>query len=107
MKKVYIAGPYTKGDIALNVRHAILKADLLADAGFVPFIPHLSHFWHMLCPRDYNFWLKIDKEWLKCCDAVLRLIGESPGADEEVELAKSLNIPVFNNVTELMKHFKE
>ena len=40
--KVYIAGPYTKGDVALNVRKAYEAANQLADLGFAPFVPHAT-----------------------------------------------------------------
>ena len=54
--KIYIAGPYTKGDVAQNVRNAIHAGNLAAHFGHTPFIPHLTHFWHMLCPNEYEFW---------------------------------------------------
>ena len=25
-----------------------------------PFVPHGTHFWHMLFPRPYEFWLDLD-----------------------------------------------
>lgn len=102
MKKIYIAGPYSKGDVAINVREAIDAADQLLDLGFVPFIPHLSHFWHLLSPKQYEKWLEYDNHWVPVCDALLRLPGESSGADKEVELAKSFNIPVYHSIQELL-----
>ncbi len=106
MKKIYIAGPYTKGDVAINVRKAFEMANELADLGFAPFVPHSTHFWHMLFPRPYEFWLKLDNEFLPCCDALIRISGESNGADKEVELAKDYNIPVFHSKQELINYFK-
>jgi hypothetical protein len=94
MKKIYVAGPYTKGDVAVNVRNAIDMAHRLANLGYWPFVPHLSHFWHMLRPRPYEFWCELDNVFLPHCDALLRLPGESKGADAEVKLAESLGIPV-------------
>lgn len=104
--RVYIAGPYTKGDVALNVRNAFEAANQLADLGFAPFVPHATHFWHMLFPRPYESWLEIDREFIPCCAAVLRLSGESGGADKEVALAQRLNIPVFTSISELDAHFR-
>jgi len=40
-------------------------------------------------------------EWITVCDCVLRLEGESPGADAEVVLAKKKGIPVFYSIDEL------
>jgi hypothetical protein len=37
----------------------------------------------------------MDKEWVLVCDAVLRLSGESKGADIECTLARKHGIPVF------------
>jgi hypothetical protein len=99
--RVYIAGPYTKGDVAVNVRNAILAADAVHALGMQPFIPHMTHFWHMLCPKPYEEWLAIDMVWLKCCNVVLRLPGESSGADKEVRAAEKLGIPVFHSIEEL------
>ena len=105
--KIYVAGPYTKGDVAINVRTAFEMANKLADLGFAPFVPHSTHFWHMMFPRPYEFWLDLDNEFLPCCQAVLRLPGESSGADKEVLLAQTKNIPVFYDINALVEHFKE
>lgn len=103
--KIYIAGPYTKGDTAKNVRRAIYAADYVtATLGHVAFCPHLTHFWHFVIPHDdINFWYKYDLEWLRCCDAILRLDGESHGADREVELAIELGLPVYKSVFDIPK----
>jgi len=102
VKFVYVASPYTKGDIAVNVRTNIEAANRLADAGYVPFAPLLSHFWHMLFPRPYEFWCRQDLAWLERCDALVRLPGESSGADAEVEYAQKLGIPVYYDLNELL-----
>ena len=105
--RIYIAGPYTQGDVAVNVRSAYEAASRLADLGFAPFIPHATHFWHMLFPRPYEFWLELDSQFMPCCAAVLRLPGESSGADKEVRLAETLGIPVFTSIEALAGHFKD
>lgn len=105
--RIYIAGPYTNGDVAANVRNAYAAADQLADLGFAPFVPHATHFWHMLFPRPYEFWLELDNQFLPLCEAVLRLPGESNGADKEVQLAHKLNIPVFKEIDDIVKYFAE
>lgn len=99
--KIYIAGPYSKGDVGLNVRNAIHAGDYITHFGHVAFIPHLSHFWHLLIPHEYEFWLQQDIEWLKECDALLRLEGESSGADKEVELALELGMPVYYSLFDI------
>lgn len=103
--RIYIAGPYTTGDVAVNVRNAYKAANRLADLGFAPFVPHATHFWHMLFPRPYDFWLELDNQFLPCCAAVLRLPGASKGADKEVHLAGALGIPVFQEIEKLAEYF--
>jgi hypothetical protein len=105
--RIYVAGPYTKGDVAINVRNAYEAATRLADLGFAPFVPHATHFWHMLFPHPYEFWLDLDNQYLPCCQALLRLPGPSSGADKEVDLARKLGIPVFTEIDKLVEHFKE
>lgn len=39
---IYIAGPYTKGDVAQNVRNAIYTANSVRAVGHTPFVPHFS-----------------------------------------------------------------
>lgn len=107
MIRVYIASPYTKGDVAVNVRTQLEMANKLMDFGFAPFAPLYSHFQHMAFPRPYEDWIKIDLEWVKVCDAVLRLPGESKGADGEVEFAEQLEIPIFYSLEELDTFYKE
>ena len=99
--KIYIAGPYTKGDTAENVRNAIYAGNFLANKGHAVFIPHLTHFWHMLIPNGYDFWMKQDEIWLRECDAVYRIDGESAGADKECEIARSLGMPIYISVFEV------
>lgn len=96
-----MAGPYSKGDVALNVRAAVAAADILARRHFCPYVPHLTHFWHLLSPKPYEWWLEYDAVWLLQCDAVLRLRGASAGADDEVKLAQTAGIPVAETVEEL------
>lgn len=103
MIKVYIASPYTKGDIAVNVKRQIDAVDQLMNLGFAPFAPLYSHFQHIVHPRPYQDWLAVDLEWVEVCDCVLRLDGESAGADAEVAKAQSLSIPVFYSIEELLK----
>lgn len=106
MIKVYIASPYTLGDVAVNVKRQLDMADKLMDNGFAPFAPLYSHFQHMAHPRPYQDWIKIDLEWVEVCDCVLRLDGESKGADGEVNYANELGLPVFYSLEQLTKHYK-
>lgn len=97
-KRVYIAGPYTLGDVAVNVRMAIAAGDELLAAGHWPYVPHLTHFWHMLYPRDWHDWIALDERYLLVCEAMVRLPGVSKGADHEAKLATTYGIPIFGSV---------
>lgn len=103
MHYIYVSGPYTNGDQAANVRAAIEAANVLLDAGYIPYCPHLSHFHHMLFPHDYETWMQLDLAWLEKCDAVVRLPGHSPGADREVARAHELGIPVYFGVEDFLR----
>lgn len=50
-------------------------------------------------------WLTMDLELVKRSDAVLRLPGDSSGADGEVEHATKLGIPVFYRIEDLKAFF--
>jgi len=102
---VYIAGPYSKGVLLKNVQNAIAAGEELLKYGFSVYVPHLTHYWEWYhAQHPYEFWLEFDKAWLRKCDCVLRIPGESSGSDAEVVLAQSLNMPVFNN-TNVLKEF--
>ena len=96
--RVYVAGPYTKGDTILHIRNAILAAEKLRARGFCPFIPHLTAFWHLIAPSPYEEWLDLDNQFLPCCDVLLRLPGVSAGADLEVALARKLSMFVYTDI---------
>lgn len=100
--RVYIAGAYTRGDVAVNIHNAILVADHLVKRGHIPYIPHLTHFWHLLSPKEIRFWYKYDNSFLDYwAQAVLRLDNESIGADAEVKRARALDLPVYYSLEEL------
>jgi len=102
MIRVYIASPYTIGDVAVNVKKQLDTANILIDHGFAPFVPLYSHFQHMAHPQPYEKWTELDNVWLLQCQAVLRLPGESKGADAEVALATQNNIPIFYDIMSLL-----
>jgi len=96
--RVYVAGPYTADPAACTAR-AIAAGDELLEAGHEPFVPHLAHYWHHLhAEHDYEAWMRLDLAWVAVAEALVRLPGESSGADREVALAEQLGIPVFASV---------
>lgn len=93
--RIYIAGPYSKGDVVQNVAMALRVAERVWCMGDIPYVPHLTMFWHFAHPHAYEEWLAYDMEWLKQCQAVIRIEGESSGADREVMAALAMGMPVM------------
>jgi len=81
-------------------------ADRLMSLGYCPVASLLSHFQHLCFPRPYEDWMRVDLEMICRCDVLLRLEGESPGADREVAHSLSLGIPVVHSVEELVCRFR-
>lgn len=98
---IYISAPYTIGRVNENIHRACIASDEILKKGHIPYIPHLNHLWDLISPKDYHTWLRIDIAILERCDAVLRLDGESKGADLEVETAKRYCMPVYYSIGEV------
>ena len=99
MKHVYIAGPlYRSGHQDRNIHNALQVAEEVnkydGDEEMVPFVPHLYFFWHFWHGYPPEYWLRMDKAWLAKCDAMIRIVGESPGSTLEEGWAAELGIPV-------------
>lgn len=100
-KLIYIASPYTTGDKDHNVLRQIVAAEQISTIGAIPYIPLLSHYWDEVYPHEWEYWINICKEMVLRCDALIRLPGESRGADIEVATALLNNIPVFHSFATL------
>jgi hypothetical protein len=103
MRAVYVAGPLTKGDVLRNIHDALAVGSAVRDAGFAPFLPHLCAFWEIAYPASYERWMAIDFEMLRRMDCLLRIPGESAGADREVAFAQEHGIPVFHGIGALLE----
>ena len=124
-KRIYLAGPISKGDLRENINQATAAFVSLAKAGFAPLCPHWSAYSKPAEYSDSPFggkterlwceatamgnesmthadWMGVDLPWVSVAEAVLRLPGESTGADMEVAQAKACGIPVFSTVAELL-----
>lgn len=104
---VYIAGPMTKGNYVSNIAKGCDAGDAVWQAGYYPYIPHLSAFWEFrsMSKKDYEDMMDLDFAWLEKCDALIRLEGESPGADREVQHAISNGIPVYYGVGDFLRSY--
>lgn len=107
--KIYIAGPISKGDLQENINQARDAAEDLIAEGFAPLCPHLTCFLESNTPCrlgtfTHTEWLEVDIPWVLSSDAVLRLPGESLGADMEVEAAKLAGIPIYTDIERLVQN---
>ncbi len=124
---VYIAGPIRKGDLGDNIANAFEAFYALKNAGYSPICPHLSCF--LDTPRNvrtslfydgtgkafatvpgvtFDEWMEIDLSIVAKCDAVLRLDGESEGADRECDFAFDCRINIifqsdFKSISDAVK----
>jgi hypothetical protein len=105
---VYIAGPMTNGTgRAFNmekINEAIEAFFCLIELGYAPHCPHLTVFCEFMQPHriPYEGWLDLDMTYVRHSDAVLRIPGDSKGADREVAYARTLGKPVFTSIQELV-----
>ena len=100
---IYVAGPYSKPDPIQNTHNTLQIADKILKLGGTPIIPHLSLLWHLYSPKEYVFWLEYNMEFLRKCQAVFRIQGESYGANEEEKVAHEIGIPIFYNLYDLTR----
>ena len=100
---IYVAGPITKGNTLLNIRNGMTTGIDLIRRGFVPFVPHNDFIQYILDPDtlDYDTILEQDLAWVEKCDALLRLPGDSPGADREVAHAIRHRLLVTSSIKDL------
>lgn len=97
IRYVYIAAPMRHGDLGTNIRRALDAADGLVSLGFIPYVPHLCHFWNIIGPkRPIYFWFRLDEQWIRRCDALIYLPGKSSGVEWERKVAKTFGIPVYS-----------
>ena len=101
---VYLATPYTLGDVGQNINNAIKLAEQVVEAGHTPYIPVWTHFWHIASPHPWEYWMKIDEVIMLRCDCVLRSDGESNGADIEIERAQQSGMPVYFSIKKLKEN---
>jgi len=105
--RIFVAGPYsgTVEEAHTNVRAAMAEATELMHRGHEPFVPHLSHYWHLQmvdegAPCSYERWMRWTCAWLRQCEALF-FLGSSPGADRERALAEELGLPIYTSLKEV------
>lgn len=92
---IYLAGPITKNNRNLNFYQACeAQIRLMRTGEYSCYNPMLSMANFENSNLSWDDWLDCDESWIRVSDLVLRLPGESKGADREVAFAKSIGIPV-------------
>jgi len=106
-KKIYIAGKLNDDAAGYirNCHNMIRTADKIRRLGFSVYIPCLD-FLTGLVMGDYKYtdYFENNLPWLQAADAVFVLPDSqhSKGTQAEIEMARSLGIPVFDNVAALV-----
>jgi hypothetical protein len=105
---VYISGPVTKGNRNWNVYQGFEAQRELTDAGFAPINPIASTTYPFAWEEGFphGVWMEVDLALVARADAVLRLPGDSKGADEECMFADLRGIPVYGSVADLKRGFR-
>lgn len=102
---VYLSGPITLGEPEHNFRQAANAQERLMRAGYSVINPMLT----MAHPRDkqipHALWIANDLPIIERCDAVIRLPGESVGAEAECAHAAKCGVPVFPDESTFMERF--
>ncbi|MBF0553765.1 MAG: DUF4406 domain-containing protein [Nitrospirae bacterium] len=93
---VYIASPYSSNPEE-GVEKQIDAFNSLMTL-HTPIAPLLFHYVDKKYPHHYEEWMEICFQYIKLCDVVLRLPGYSPGADREINFARSLGKEIVYDV---------
>lgn len=92
---IYLSGPITKPNPMHNTNTAVRIASVLLRNGYTPFVPHLCVLWDTIIPEEYTEWIRYDLRVLESCNVLVRIPGESVGADIEVAHAHLKKMPVI------------
>ena len=94
---VYLATPMSLGPYTDNMRNCIKVADELIIKGYSPIVPVLTWQWDVISPKTHEDWLQYDFGLVGVSDCLLRLKGDSRGADMEMDYAVRNGIVVFTS----------
>jgi hypothetical protein len=109
--KVYIAGKLNDMacDYIKNFHRMIKTAREVRRAGFAVYVP-CNDFLEGLVDGAFEYpeYFDNSQPWLKSSEAVFLVPGweSSNGTKREIETAKKNQIPVFDNLDEMVLHFK-
>ena len=98
---IYISGPISKGSWQGNYEQAEIAMRELIERGYSPINPMMTMKMDDAEDITHATWMAIDLPQVRVSAAVLRLPGESIGADTETSHASLYGIPVFFSIDEL------
>lgn len=109
---ILIAGPYrsgTRGDPALIARNLATLEEAAGPIFRLGHVPMIGEWVALPVLRtlddggaaDGDVMYETAHRLLQHCDAVLRLPGESAGADQDVAIARERGLPVYRSVEEI------
>jgi hypothetical protein len=107
MKKVYVAGALNSDACGyiINCHKMIKTAKMLRNHGFAVYVP-CNDFLEGLVNGDFQYkdYFDNSQPWLLSSDYVFLVPGweNSTGTKREIELAKANNIPVCNDIKEML-----
>lgn len=115
MMLILIAGPYRSGTnndpilIQRNMDNLEAAAIPIFDKGHIPMIGEwiANPLIHLAGSKEIGdeifttYQYPVAHRILRKCDAILRIEGESKGADQDVELAKKLGLKVYYDLNEI------
>jgi hypothetical protein len=109
MKRIYVAGPYSGGDVLTvfdNMRRGMVLATQVRQLGYAPFAPWMDFMYFFVNPReafDLENCYEYSLAWLEVSDAILFTPDwrESTGAFMEYKYAVRKEIPIFYTLADL------
>lgn len=97
--RLYVSGPYRAATIEQrdrNIAYADEVARQLLLWGHSPFCPHtMTKDWENDPNLVVDDFLRCDCDWVAASDGIVRLPGDSKGADIEVQCAADNGKPVY------------
>lgn len=112
MKKIYIAGKLNDMAVSylFNVYKMMTVAEEVRKAGYSVYVPAIDLLMGIKFGyEDYHDYFDNSQPWLEAADAVFLVPGweTSEGTKREMALAKSKNIPIFDNIEDMNRCFKK
>lgn len=99
---VYISGPITKGNKNHNIFQAMEAHQRLLLLRFSVIDPMPSMLYPFNNEIEHQAWLENDLPHVRVASAVLRLPGESLGAEMECLYAEQCGVPIYHSIEELL-----